>query len=116
MQFLSLAPFIPSGSNFEAAKHFFEALGFTITWDAGGYAGFKSGSCEFILQDYNDKAFAENLMLTVKVDDVTAFRNGIIEKQLPEKFDIKLGIITQQPYGKEVNIIDMAGVCWHFVQ
>ena len=63
-----------------------------------------------------DKAFAENLMLTVKIDDVAAFRNAVIEKQLPEKFGIKLGAITQQPYGKEVNIIDMAGVCWHFVQ
>ncbi|MGG9963131.1 hypothetical protein [Ferruginibacter sp. SUN106] len=116
MQFLSLAPFIPSGSNFESAKQFFAALGFNITWDGGGYAGFESGECKFILQEYNDKTFAENLMLTVKVDDVAAFRNSVIEKQLPEKFGIKLGAITQQPYGKEVNIIDMAGVCWHFVQ
>ena len=116
MQFLSLSPFIPSGSDYEGAKQFFIALGFTITWDAGGYAGFESGNCKFILQQYNDKAFAENLMLTVKVDDVAAFRNTVIEKQLPEKFGIKLGNVTQQPYGKEVNIIDKAGVCWHFVE
>lgn len=116
MQFLSLAPFIPSGSDYERAKQFFTALGFTITWDAGGYAGFESGDCKFILQHYNDKAFAENLMLTVKVDNVAAFRNIAIEKQLPEKFGIKPGAITQQPYGKEVNIIDMAGVCRHFVE
>ena len=116
MQFLSLSPFIPSGSDYEGAKQFFVALGFTITWDAGGYAGFESGNCKFILQQYNDKAFAENLMLTVKVDDVAAFRNTVIEKQLPEKFGIKLGNVTQQPYGKEVNIIDKAGVCWHFVE
>jgi len=116
MQFLSLSPFIPSGSDYEGAKQFFIALGFTITWDADGYAGFESGNCKFILQQYNDKAFAENLMLTVKVDDVAAFRNTVIEKQLPEKFGIKLGNVTQQPYGKEVNIIDKAGVCWHFVE
>jgi hypothetical protein len=116
MQFLSLAPFIPSGSNYEGAKQFFAALGFNITWDAGGYTGFKTANCEFILQDYNDKAFAENLMLTVKVDDVAAFRNMVIEKQLPEKFGITVSAIIPQPYGKEVNIIDMAGVCWHFVE
>ncbi len=22
---------------------------------------------------------------------------------------------TQMPYGKEINLIDVAGVCWHFV-
>jgi hypothetical protein len=116
MQFLSLSPFIPSGSNYEGAKDFFASLGFNMTWDAGGYAGFESGDCRFILQNYSNKLFAENLMLTVRVDDIAAFRQSVIEKQLAEKFDIKLGVVTQQPYGKEVNVIDMAGVCWHFVE
>jgi hypothetical protein len=35
---------------------------------------------------------------------------------LDEKFGIKLTKPIQQPYGKEVNIIDLAGVCWHFVE
>ncbi len=55
-------------------------------------------------------------MLSVKVDDVQEFRKSVIEKQLPEKFGIKIGQPTEQPYGKEVNIIDIAGVCWHFVE
>jgi len=40
----------------------------------------------------------------------------VIEKKLPERFGIRIGEVTQQPYGKEVNIIDIAGVCWHFVE
>jgi hypothetical protein len=40
----------------------------------------------------------------------------VIGKKLPERFGIKVGTVTQQPYGKEVNIIDIAGVCWHFVE
>jgi hypothetical protein len=40
----------------------------------------------------------------------------VIDKQLPEKFGIRISQILQQPYGKEVNIIDIAGVCWHFVE
>lgn len=116
MKFLSLEPFIPSGSDFESAKQFFTALGFNITWDAGGYAGFERDGCKFILQQYDNVEFAQNLMISVKVDDVAAFRNAALEKKLPEKFDIRIGQVTNQPYGKEVNIIDKAGVCWHFVE
>ena len=116
MQFLSLEPFIPSGNNFDASKNLFVELGFKINWDAGDYIGFEKDSCKFILQKYDDKAFAENLMINVKVDDVQAFRNSLMEKKLPEKFGIRIGEITNQPYGKEVNLIDIAGVCWHFVE
>ena len=116
MQFLSLEPFIPSGSNFETAKNLFVDLGFNITWDAGNYMGFEKDECKFILQKYDNKAFAENLMINVRVNDIQEFRTSVIEKQIPEKYGIRIGEITHQPYGKEVNLIDMAGVCWHFVE
>ena len=114
--FLSLQPFIPSGSNFEKAKEFFQALGFQLQWDAGGYAGFESGECRFILQDYNDKAFAENLMINVRISNADTFWKEVSEKGLVEKYGIRLGKPTVQPYGREVNVIDAAGVCWHFVE
>ncbi|HEX7844693.1 MAG TPA: hypothetical protein VF476_02770, partial [Chitinophagaceae bacterium] len=116
MQFLSLQPFVPSGSNFEGSKQFFQELGFTAKWDAGDYIGFEKDNCRFILQRYNNKEFAENFMLTVNIPDAVAFRQEVLSKQLPQKFGIRIGEVSEQPYGKEVNIIDLAGVCWHFVQ
>lgn len=116
MEFLSLQPFVPSGKNFQLAKEFFLELGFNLSWEAGGYAGFQNGHCRFILQEYDQKEFAENFMLTVNVPDIAAFRLALLDKQFPQKFGIRMGEITQQPYGKEVNIIDPAGVCWHFVE
>jgi hypothetical protein len=116
MKFLSLEPFVPSGSNFEGSKQLFQELGFTICWDAVDYVGFESNGCKFILQKYDNKEFAENFMLSVRVDNVEEFRKLVIEKNLTARFDIRIGQLTQQPYGKEVNIIDMAGVCWHFVE
>ena len=116
MKFLSLEPFVPSGSNFEGSKQLFQELGFTINWDAGDYVGFAKDGCKFILQKYDHKDFAENFMLSVKVDNAEAFRQMVIEKQLPEKFGIRISQPVQQPYGKEVNVIDIAGVCWHFVE
>lgn len=116
MKFQSLEPFVPSGSNFEGSRQLFLELGFQINWDAGGYIGFEKDGCKFILQQYDNQAFAENLMINVKVDDAEAFWRSVTEKKLTEKFGIRISAPKQQPYGKEVNIIDIAGVCWHFVE
>ena len=116
MKFLSLEPFIPSGNNFEGSKQFFQEVGFDISWDAGDYVGFNRDGCKFILQKYDNEEFAQNLMMSVKVDDVATFRNNLIENKIPEKFGIRLSQVLNQPYGKEVNVIDLAGVCWHFVE
>jgi hypothetical protein len=116
MKFLSLEPFVPSGNNFEGSKLFFEELGFSINWDAGDYIGFEKDGCKFILQKYDKKDFAENFMVSVGISNAQEFWNEVNEKQLPQKFGVKLGKPTEQPYGKEVNIIDIAGVCWHFVE
>ena len=116
MQFLALQPFVPSGSNFEGSKQFFIELGFKINWDAGDYLGFERDGCKFILQKFNNKEFAENFMISVNVSNAEEFWKEVNEKQLPQKFGIKIKEPTQMPYGKEVNIIDLAGVCWHFVE
>lgn len=116
MKFQSLEPFVPSGSNFEASKQFFVELGFKINWDAGGYIGFEKDGCKFILQEYNNREFAENLMISVKIDNAEEFWRSVTEKKLAERFGIRISAPKQQPYGKEVNIIDIAGVCWHFVE
>ena len=116
MKLLSLAPFVPSGPKYEESKQLFQELGFTLNWDAGGMAGFGANGCNFILQHFDRKEFAENFMVSVSVDNAEEFRNMVLEKKLPERFGIRIGIVTPQPYGLEVNIIDIAGVCWHFVE
>jgi hypothetical protein len=116
MKFLSLEPFVPSGSNFEGSKQFFIELGFHINWEVDGYVGFQRDECRFILQKYDVAEFAQNFMLSVKVTNVEEFRTSVIDKQLPEKYGVRIGKITQMPYGREVNVIDIAGVCWHFVE
>jgi hypothetical protein len=58
MKILSIEPFVPSGSNFEAAKQFFRDLGFYINWEVDGYIGFQCDDCRFILQRYDKPEFA----------------------------------------------------------
>jgi hypothetical protein len=116
MQYLSLQPFVPSGKNFSASKQLFLALDFIVSWDAGDYVGFEKDECRFILQKFENKAFAENLMITVRVTDVNEWYKNVMEKRLPEEFGIRISAPKEMPYGKECNLIDIAGVCWHFVE
>ena len=116
MKFQSLEPFVPSGHNFEASKQLFVELGFKITWDGGGYTGFEKDGCKFILQDYHNKDFAENFMISVKVNSAEEFWNFTNEKKLAERFGVRITNPIKQSYGIEVNLIDIAGVCWHFVE
>ena len=116
MKFISLEPFVPSGENFEGSKQFFLALGFNINWDGGDYVGFQRDHSKFILQKFTNREFAENFMISVHVDSADDLRKEVIEKKLPEKFGIRIGEVADMPYGREVNIIDLAGVCWHFVE
>jgi hypothetical protein len=116
MKYNSIEPFIPSGKDFEKSKKLFLALGFDIKWENGGYAGFQKGSCKFILQDYDDKHFAENLMIRITVSDLDEFWQEVSKKNLEAEFNIKLKEPTIFPYGREVNLIDIAGVCWHIAQ
>ncbi|TAH17639.1 MAG: hypothetical protein EAZ08_13330 [Cytophagales bacterium] len=116
MKYNSIEPFIPSGKDFEKSKKLFLALGFDIKWENGGYAGFQKDGCKFILQDYDDKHFAENLMIRITVSDLDEFWQEISKKNLEIEFNIKLKEPTTFPYGREVNLIDIAGVCWHIAQ
>jgi hypothetical protein len=116
MKLLSLEPFVPSGSDFEGSKKLFQELGFAINWDAGDYVGFERDGCKFILQKFTNKEFAENFMLSVAVSSAEEFWKEVNEKQLVKKFGIRISPPAKQPYGIEVNIIDIAGVCWHFVE
>ena len=116
MKFLSLEPFVPSGSNFEGSKQLFLELGFYINWEVPDYIGFQRDECRFILQHYVNVEFAQNFMISVKVNSAEEFRNTVLDKKLPEKYGIRITDIMQQPYGREVNVIDIAGVCWHFVE
>jgi hypothetical protein len=116
MNFLSLEPFVPSGPDFAKSRELFLTLGFKINWEGEGYVGFERDGCKFILQKYNNKDFAENFMISVKVSSAEEFLQMVTTENLTEKFGIRFTGIQEQPYGKEVNMIDCAGVCWHFVE
>ncbi len=84
----SLLPFVPSGKDYEASRRLFAELGFEERWESDGYAGFRNGGAEFILQRFLDRTYP----------------------------GVRFSGPTNHPWGREVNFIDLAGVCWHIGQ
>lgn len=111
---VSLLPFVPSGKNYDASRQFFADLGFEEVWENSGYAGFRNAEAEFILQKYDNEAFAQNYMVRLNVEDLAAWWDIVSSKALPDKYPgVRLGTPRDEPWGREVTLIDLAGVCWH---
>jgi hypothetical protein len=114
----ALIPFVPSGPDFAAALAFFAELGFAATWrDGDDYAGLRAGAASFILQRIDAPAWAQNQMLVIEVENLDDWWRTIDAKGLPARFGgVRTKPPSDYPWGREVNIIDPAGVCWHVRQ
>jgi len=113
----SMLPFIPSGKDYDSSRTFFAGLGFEEVWENDGYAGFRNGGAEFILQRFDDAHFASNLMVRLNVEDLEDWWEAVSQKGLEQTFSgVRVKPPTDYPWGREVHLIDLAGVCWHIGQ
>lgn len=111
---LSLLPFVPSGGDYNASRRLFADLGFEEVWENDGYAGFRNGDAQFILQSFDDEKFASNFMVRLNVENLDAWWQAVSSQQLQTKHSgFRINPPKDFPWGREVNFIDLAGVCWH---
>ncbi len=112
-----LYPFVPSGRDFRLSVRFFRELGFEKLWEQDGLAGLRYGAAYFMLQDIDVPEWQKNQMLTLEVDDLDLFWSELDRKRLDQSFSgIRLKSPADYPWGREVHIVDPAGVCWHVRQ
>lgn len=109
-------PFLPA-REFEKSKDFYEALGFEKLLD-GNVAIYQIGTSKFILQNYFQKEWAENSMMQLVVEDLSAWWAFILSLDLPGRFGVQEPKPpTRQPWGLTVAyVFDPSGVLWHVVQ
>jgi hypothetical protein len=109
-------PFIPA-KDFDLSKRFYEALGFEKVLD-GEVAIFNAGSGGFILQNHYQKAWAENFMMQVMVDDLDAWWEHLSTLDLPGQFGVPAPKAPAlQPWGlRIVYVVDPSGVLWHVAE
>ena len=116
-QATALHPFVPAGADFARALAFFAELGFETLWRHESLAGLRYGAAFFFLQEIDVPEWQKNQMLTLEVDDLDGYWSEIEGKNLARRFPgVRLRPPTEFPWGRELHIVDPAGVCWHIRQ
>src|SRR2546421_8812456 len=103
----SLLPFVPSGKDYEASRRLFAELGFQERWESDGYAGFRNGGAEVILQRFDDEHFAQNFMVRLNVDDLDWGWEHILQKSLDRTYPGgRFNGTPNHPWGREGQFLD----------
>lgn len=118
LQASDIRPFIPA-QDFALSKRFYAALGWP-TQDVGpGLAVVSLGDHQhFYVQDYYVKAFAENTMLHLTVEDAQAWHEHVAGVLRDGDFGgARVQPPARQPYGATVVFVhDPSGVLLHLCQ
>ncbi|MGR4871503.1 VOC family protein [Variovorax sp. LARHSF232] len=113
---VEIKAFVPS-QDFELSKRFYKDLGFTMASDGGGIAYFHHGNCAFLLQDYYEKAFAENLQMHLLVEDVQAWWLHVQDSGIAARYGVRVTSPVEQPWAMiDFALVDPCGVCWRIGQ
>jgi uncharacterized glyoxalase superfamily protein PhnB len=116
LQAVEIKAFVPA-KDFELSKRFYADLGFTQRSEGGGVAHFVVDGCPFLLQDFYDRALADNLVMHLLVPDVQAWRAHVVAQDLAGRYGVRITPVTAQPWGiTEFVVTDPSGVCWHIGQ
>ena len=108
--------FVPA-RDFELSKQFYKDIGFTMASEGGGVAYFHFGDASFLLQDFYEKALAENLMMHLLVEDVEAWWTHIKGTGVAAKYKVRVTKIELQPWRmRDFCLTDPSGVLWRIGQ
>lgn len=110
----SIRSFI-GAKEFGRSRAFYKDLGFEEVNLSDTLSLFKMADLSFYLQDYYVKEWADNTMLLLEVDNAAAYWQHLSGLNLQEKYpEIKIMPLQQNDWGEECQLIDPAGVLWHF--
>jgi uncharacterized glyoxalase superfamily protein PhnB len=108
--------FVPS-KDFELSKQFYKDLGFTMASEGGGIAYFHFGHVSFLLQDFCAESFAENFMMHILVEDVSAWWNQVQQSGVLTKYEVRVTELENQPWRmRDFCLYDPSGVLWRIGQ
>ena len=109
-----LNAFVPA-KDFELSQRFYQDLGFERLWGNDQVAQFQAGGFRFLLQNFYVRAWAENFMMSLAVDDADAWWRHIEGSDLQRKYGLGTAKPPAvQPWGLRVLFLsDPSGVLWH---
>jgi catechol 2,3-dioxygenase-like lactoylglutathione lyase family enzyme len=113
---IELKAFVPA-KDFALSRRFYADLGFVESSETGGIAYFHHGDVSFLLQDFYDRALAENLVLHLLVEDVWAWHDRLVAAGLAARYGVKQSGVVQQPWRmRDFTLHDPSGVLWRIAE
>ena len=113
---IELKPFVPA-KDFALSRRFYADLGFVEASEVGGVTYFHHGDVSFLLQDFYDKALAENLMLHLLVEDVAAWHARLAGAGIAARYGVRQSEVIEQPWRmRDFTLTDPSGVLWRIAQ
>jgi uncharacterized glyoxalase superfamily protein PhnB len=113
---IELKAFVPA-KDFELSKQFYQDLGFTMPWSDNDLASMHHGNTSFLLQNFYLKDLADNFMMHLLVEDVDAWWEKVTEKQIAQKYGVKVLPPEQRPWKmRDFVLIDPSGVLWRIAE
>lgn len=112
LETIELKAFVPA-IDFTLSQRFYEDLGFNIPWTSDELAYLSFGNCTFLLQNFYEKALAENFMMHLSVKSVDAWWEHVKDQKIAEKYSVKVTEPEQRPWKmRDFVLIDPSGVLW----
>lgn len=111
--------FLPT-KDLDRSVEFYERMGWTVTFRAPDIVLVKQGASHMFLQKAYVKAWAENTMVHLVVDDAHAWHERALRTKAEGAFtddEVRIRAPFHEDYGATVtHVIDPAGVLLHFAQ
>lgn len=104
--------------DYEISLNFYTALGFEINWNEGRLAEIETPGGRFLLQDYYNQEWCENMMLHLSVDDVDGWFEKTASMLRDNEFPgARVNAPRAEDYGARVAYLwDPSGILWHIAQ
>ncbi len=112
MDTVEIKAFVPA-KDFELSKRFYVDLGFEVASSSDGVAYLHAGDCSFLLQDFYEKAHAENFMMHLLVTDVDAWWAHVQAQELVSRYGVSASAPADRPWAiRDFTLHDPSGVLW----
>lgn len=113
---VEIKAFVPA-ADFARSREFYTALGFEIPWHDEALAYVRHGETSFLLQAFNEPAFAQNFQMHLLVENVDDWHAQLQAAGIAERFGVELGEPIDQPWAmRDFVLFDPSGVLWRIAQ
>ncbi len=113
---VEIKAFVPA-LDLALAKRFYLALGFEIPWSDDELAYVRHGGTSFLLQAFDQPAFAKAFQMHLLVESVDDWHAHVLATAVAERFGVRVGTPEDRPWAmRDFTLFDPSGVLWRIAQ